>query len=474
MFDPRLGEAISTAIDDYPSIKDATLRVQFTKLIIEPLASLPDLQTGGPILIAFDALDECGTTEERRMLLRVLGKESSRLPSFIRVLLISRPVEDISAALQDKQHILSRDLEVSSDVGSGDIVAYIGHHLRDIQRRKLPQQPDWPGDEVIQNLGQRSCGLFIWASTVVKFIDRFDPANCLAIILRGETSPKAQLALDKLYVASLENAYEWDDDDFIEHFRSVLEVVLVLQNPLATSTLDRLLCLPEGQKSGRTVSALACVIADEPLLHLLHPSFADFLFSRERCVREIWYFDAAACHLHVAKLCLDRLTNGGLKRNICDLTLSIPWAGEQIKPIPDDVSYACIFWIHHVCLINNDSLVGLLETFLTAHILHWFEAMSILRRSRDTIILLDRLKGWILVSLSKSTLNHRLDHLCNRKIAPTNTIWCGSFPMHGDSLKRMGKAWSHTRFWCMFRLFLSLQPPRPYINCSTILRCVLP
>jgi hypothetical protein len=316
MFDPRLGEAISTAIDDYPSIKDATLRVQFTKLIIEPLASLPDLQTGGPILIAFDALDECGTTEERRMLLRVLGTESSRLPSFIRVLLISRPVEDISAALQGKQHILARDLEVSSDVGSGDIVAYIGHHLRDIQRRKLPQQPDWPGDEVIQNLGQRSCGLFIWASTVVKFIDRFDPANCLAIILRGETSPKAQLALDKLYVASLENAYEWDDDDFIEHFRSVLEVVLVLQNPLATSTLDRLLCLPEGQKSGRTVSALACVIADEPLLHLLHPSFADFLFSRERCVREIWYFDAAACHLHVAKLCLDRLTNGGLKRNI--------------------------------------------------------------------------------------------------------------------------------------------------------------
>lgn len=474
MFDPRLGAAISKAIDGYPSIKDATLSVQFTRLIIEPLASLPDLQTGGPILIAFDALDECGDPNQRRMLLKVLGKETSRLPSFIRVLLISRPVEDITDALQDHQHILSRDLEVSSDVGSGDIVTYIGHHLKAIQQKKLPRQPDWPGDGVIQNLGQRSCGLFIWASTVVKFIDSFDPDKRLAIILQEETSPKAQLALDKLYVTSLETVDAWDDDDFIENFRSVLQVVLVLQNPLAISTLDQLLGLPEGQQSGRTVSMLACVIADEPLLHLLHPSFADFLFSRERCGREIWYFDTAACHLHVAKICLDRLTNDGLKSNICNLTLSIPWAGKQIERIPDDVSYACIFWIHHVCLVNNDSLVGPLEALLTAHLLHWFEAMSILGRSRDTIILLDRLKGWILVSLSKSTLDHRLDHLYNRQIVPSNPIWCSSFPTHGDSLKRTGKAWNYTRFWCITQLFLSLQLPRPYINCSTILRYVLP
>jgi hypothetical protein len=57
---------------------------------------------------------------------------SSRLPSFIRILLINRSVEDITTALQE-QHILSRDLEVSSNVGSQDIVAYIQHHLRDIQ-----------------------------------------------------------------------------------------------------------------------------------------------------------------------------------------------------------------------------------------------------------------------------------------------------------------------------------------------------
>ena len=330
------------------------------------------------------------------MLMRVLGKELSRLPSFIRVLLISRPLEDITTALQDKPHILAHNLELSSNVGSRDIVAYIQHHLRDIQRRKLPQQPDWPGDEAIQDLAEHSRGLFIWASTAVKFIDRFNPAKSLAVILGGEKSSKAQLALDKLYATSLADADSWDDDDFIEQFRSVLEVILVLQNPLATSTLDRLSGLPDGEESVRAVSKLACVIADEPTLHLLHPSFADFLFSRERCGREIWYFDEVACHQHVATICLRRLSDGGLKRNMCNLTLSVPLKDEQI---PDDVAYACIFWINHICLIKPDSVVDLLVAFLTTHVLHWFEAMSILRRSRDTIMLLDRLKSWVTVSL---------------------------------------------------------------------------
>jgi hypothetical protein len=110
--------------------------------------------------------------------------------------------------------------------------------LRDIQRRKLPQQPDWPGDEAIQDLMEHSHGLFIWASTAVKFIDCFNPANSLSIILQGEKSSKAQLALDQLYGTSLAHADSWDDEDFIDQFCLVLAVILVFQNPLATSTLD--------------------------------------------------------------------------------------------------------------------------------------------------------------------------------------------------------------------------------------------
>jgi hypothetical protein len=261
--------------------------------------------------------------------------------------------------------------------------------------------------------------LFIWASTVAKFVDQYNPVKRLAVILRGEASPGAQSALDKLYTTALEDAYAWDDDDFVEDFRSVLKVVLVLQNLLATTTLDQLIGLPDGRESRRAVSALSCVIADQPTVHLLHPSFADFLFSRARCNRDIWYFNEIECHQHLAKKCLEQLSNGGLKRNICCLTLSVPLKDEKV---PDDIAYACIFWITHTCFINNDSLVGHIETFLKTHLLHWFEAMSIIGRSRDTIKLLDNLKLWMTVSLSKPMEDQRLNHTYNRKTVLTDPM----------------------------------------------------
>jgi hypothetical protein len=125
MFDPRIGTAISSTIDNYPSVKDTLLRAQFTRLIIEPLASLLDLETGGPILLAIDALDECRDPEDCKALMKVLGKESSLLPSYIHVLLISWPLEDIVTTLQDKPHILAHNLELSSNVSGQDIIAYI-------------------------------------------------------------------------------------------------------------------------------------------------------------------------------------------------------------------------------------------------------------------------------------------------------------------------------------------------------------
>src|ERR1700692_1466585 len=39
-FDRRIGAAICTAMDNFPSINDASLHIQYTKLLLEPLLSL--------------------------------------------------------------------------------------------------------------------------------------------------------------------------------------------------------------------------------------------------------------------------------------------------------------------------------------------------------------------------------------------------------------------------------------------------
>jgi hypothetical protein len=396
-FDQRIGAAICAAIGNFPSVNDSSLHVQFTKLIAEPLTSLAVLKAEGPILLVFDALDECGDPTDRAALLEVIGSEFSRLPSTIRVFITSRQLADIATAFDGQQNILSRDLEVSSDDGNRDILTYFKCQFRAIQKKgRLP--PEWPGDEVIRDLGTRSWGLFVWASTVTKFINSYDPAGRLAIILDGETASGAQSALDDLYRRALEQAGAWDDDSFVQQFHTVLETILVLQNPLATSTLDQLIGLSKTRSSRDAVAVLACVMAPEPTVHLLHPSFADFLFSRVRCGRDMWHFKTADCHRHLTLRCLNRLSNSGLKRNICNLTLLVPPKDEKV---PDDIAYACMFWIDHMCSIDDYdlSLVRNLEAFLNRHFLHWFEVMSISGKSRDTILLLARLRRCITVSL---------------------------------------------------------------------------
>jgi len=393
LFDRRLGTAICAA-----SINDASLHVQFTKLLLEPLASLAVLMTEGPILMVLDGLDECGNTTEREMLLKLLGTQLSRLPSVIRILVTSRQLDDIAAAFGGQQHILTHGLELSSEIAGRDILAYFEYQLGAIRRKNRWLGSDWPTNDDLQRLVARSGGLFVWASTVAKFVDSFDPARRLAVILRGEGVSGAQSALDDLYKTALENVNAWDDDDFVQHFRTVMGIILVLQTPLTTSTLDQLIGFPEGRGSNRAISTLACVVAHTPTVHLLHPSFADFLLTPTRCGRDMWYFDTTICHEHVAQRCLDRLSYHGLRRNICNLTLSVPLKGERLS---DDMAYACTFWISHMCSISGRvmSLVGRLETFLNRHLLHWFEAMSILGRSKDTIPLLNNLHGWTTVSL---------------------------------------------------------------------------
>jgi hypothetical protein len=44
------------------------------------------------------------------------------------------------------------------------------------------------------------------------------------------------------------------------------------------------------------------------------------------------------------------------------------------------------------------SVIFDLDIFLNRHLLHWLEAMSILRKSRDAIGLLDKLLIWMTVS----------------------------------------------------------------------------
>ncbi|KZP24285.1 hypothetical protein FIBSPDRAFT_857374, partial [Athelia psychrophila] len=90
-YDEGVRSAVSAAIERNPQLATAPLITQFKSLLCEPL-SASSTRVTGPIVIVIDALDECGDTNSRRLLLDLLSSpDFAKLPSQFRFLITSRP-----------------------------------------------------------------------------------------------------------------------------------------------------------------------------------------------------------------------------------------------------------------------------------------------------------------------------------------------------------------------------------------------
>jgi hypothetical protein len=376
-----------------PRILLSPLSLQFTKLLVEPLSTLP---CTGSVVIVLDALDEC---VDRKLLLAILAAESIRLPSFIRIIITSRDEFDLRAAFTGKEHISVQELDISTERNVQDISAFLQirmKEIRDANASLLP--PDWPGDALVHALGQRAAGLFAWASTACHFIDGYKPQQRLDVLLQGAASSKAEFALSTLYRTALQSIGLWDDGEFCADFRLIMGTILVAKDPLSHNTIDALLSLK--CPSRHTISRLRCVLSwsDTEPIRILHPSFAEFLSDHLRCGSEPWYINTFFHNRSFAIQCLTYL-EATLRRNICDLKLSLTPVNEVL---PEATSYACATWIDHIIDIREEeeTVANILEKFLFRHLLHWIEGMSILKKSRTTVASVPLLHDWLRVCVS--------------------------------------------------------------------------
>jgi hypothetical protein len=293
---PTGGAAIRSVIERDQNILMSPLTCQFQRLVLDPLSEVE--LPASTIVIVLDALDECGTADERSTLLQILTQHSINLPFAIRILITSRAEVDIYNAFGLHHRILTYELDTTSTANSDDILSYFRHRMALIQsmNRHLRLGVDWPGEEVPGRLVLRASGLFVWASTACEFINGHAPKKRLDIVLRDETASSAEAALDILYTTALESTGRWDDDDFVEEFQDIMGTVIIAFQPLSSSAIDTLLQRPEDTPSMHTISLLGCLLQPSPTVRVLHPSFADFLMTAERCRRDIWYVDRPTNH----------------------------------------------------------------------------------------------------------------------------------------------------------------------------------
>jgi NACHT domain len=383
---PEIGVFIVSAVKNNTHTLTSQISSQFQELIINPLSSV---STNSQIVLLLDAMDECGTKTDRKALLNTLAEQSAYLPPTSRLIITSRPDIDMRLAFEFQPHIKPLELDLTSAATQRDILTYIRHQMKSIYKKNRYLGLRWPGDKKVKALARRACGLFVWASIVCNFIDAHDPCKHLDIILKGNQAPTADAALDSLYQTALKVLGVWDDADFVEDFRSIVCIMLVLRNPLSTVAIDNLLTNSDRRPSAHTIEKLSCVICSSPTVRFIHPSVADFLMDKSRGGNEIWFFTPPLCERNMATLCLRRLSKV-LHR---DMSRFAPLVDREDDTIPKDVAYACVFWVDHVCMIEDDlaPIDQLLETFIDQHILHWFEAMSLLHRSSLMVTLLGQL-----------------------------------------------------------------------------------
>jgi hypothetical protein len=399
VFDVGIGAEISRIAESIPRITEMPLDFQFTNLLSAQALKSAEW-SGRPVVLVIDGLDECGSETDRKVLMQALSKGFSDLPSFMRVIVVSRPESDIEDTLSSHEAVHPYSLDIDSAATQEDISEFLRHRFSDIRRmmRHSRLGADWPGDDKIRYLTNSAGGLFVWASTACLYIQSYKPDERLNELMTQQSKVDSSgpfVQLDRLYKTGLQSAGLWDNHSFRTDCCNIFGAILCARIPLSHSMIDSLLALSRSGSSLESISRLGCVlrISETEGIRTLHPSFHDYL--SRRCSGEPWSIDLELHNEILARHCIQFL-DSTLRENICGLTLPHPVQNERPS---EAVSYACKFWVEHICLITHaaDDIGDLIYEFLGRHLLHWMEALAVLKSHGNTIRSLQNLLDWLRV-----------------------------------------------------------------------------
>ncbi|KAF8201294.1 hypothetical protein K438DRAFT_1821748 [Mycena galopus ATCC 62051] len=197
---PELEQAISQVVEKNPSILDRALSGQLQKLIIEPYwRSVPN---GRTLVIVIDGLDECEGQTIQQEILRAIGSAIHEGPLPLRFFVFVDALRGIHRGVNINQSFY-------------DVQKYLRNEFARIHREHdetMATVPfPWPTDEVVNTLVRKSSGYFIFASTVIKFIDDkdFRPTERLKVIMGIKESDGGSpfAVLDQLYTQILSQVH---------------------------------------------------------------------------------------------------------------------------------------------------------------------------------------------------------------------------------------------------------------------------
>jgi hypothetical protein len=366
-------------LEDDPDIFHNAQKHQFMKLITNPFRATTkshptSLLPVQPMVIVIDGLDECDDKPAMAEFIAAvvdvfLG--DPRLP--LQIFVTSRVEEHIREKLAiPGARSVSRHLALEQYDAGIDIRAFFRSRfseIREVKDRFMRNVPTpWPSDGELDALVAKSGGLFIFAVTLMKFMDvgTAPPGERTLPQERLRKMLTAEVGLDALYRDIL-SAAQRDC-----HFDRVIGTIMLLRSPLPITFLGHLLQLSAEaivQSLWGIQSILMIPGDDDEPIQLFHTSLRDFLVAPGRS--SSFYINPPTRHLLIVIDCL-----------------------KAMRTKPEDIffqggqMYACLNWCHHVveglkedggdCLFDSSlgtSLTDCLADFASQTLEIWVNTM---------------------------------------------------------------------------------------------------
>jgi hypothetical protein len=258
--------------------------------------------------------------------------------------------------------------------------------------------------------------LFIYAATACRFIRSsiVHPDHRLSIVLEGKSAKQSPThELNEMYgkvlkYSVIESCDNCEKNERSEIFTKIVGSIVILSDSLSAAGLAKLLHVPLTEMN--RISRLFHTVLDasgskDSPIRLLHPSFRDFLLDEERCPDDQFRINSEKAHSNLTKCCL-QLMSKSLKQDICGLGMPgilIPEVESRhtvAAYLPEPVQYASCYWVDHLqrgkTSLCDDN--GPVYMFLQNHFLHWLEALSLMGKFSEGVLMIIKLQTMLSVS----------------------------------------------------------------------------
>jgi len=433
--DNSYAATVLSILETNSKVVDAGLHTQLDELLAKPWQASIAQRKGGdaptPIVIV-DALDESDRgTEFLEELLRVIRAGQLAGIKFLVTSRLDPKIVDLCKSFP--QNAVCKLHEVDTANVQNDIEMYL--------REALPELKDEPE---LALLSQRAGGLFIYATTAVRFISPpHSPPSVseMRSLLQAMLDPDSltshadsdeRLVVDELYEQILGDAFR--EARFRATRLRILHTIVCAESNINVSALADLTKTDQGTVE-RVVESLHAVLFVSPkdgCVYWYHASFPDFVFSQVRArigpslhrnyqthqVIDV-FCNGPAHHGALAKRCFS-VMHESLHFNMCNLRSSyvfdseVPGLNSSIdKTFSPTFRYSSRHWARHLLravLAKNDTddLICDLKDFLRNKLLFWIEAMSLIGAKFECSLLLKDAECWVERVRTSTTIPSRI------------------------------------------------------------------